>query len=273
MGTQELGSQELDSHELGYGTSGGNVPLAGRTAVVTGAASGIGRAGALAFAAKGARVVVADIHEAGANETVAMIEGGGGRALAVTCDVTDEDQVQQLVSSAVEHFGSLDVAWNNAGGALPPAPIHEMSVERWKASVELNLTSMFICLKHELIHMLANGGGCIVNTASGAARVPAPGRSPYSASKRGVVALTAHAAQDYLKAGIRVNAVLPGLIDTPPVRANLGNSTIEKMAPVLPLGRMGDPSEVADLAVWLCTDEARFVNGQAIVVDGGGILA
>ncbi len=250
-----------------------NAPLEAKSALVTGAASGIGRAGAMAFAAKGARVLVADVNDEGAAETVALIEASGGEAAAVHCDVTDEAQVEAMVATAVSRFGGLDLAWNNAGRAMAQAPIHEMTLERWQASVEVNLTSVFLCLKHEVRHMLEAGGGCIVNTASGAARVPAPGRSPYSASKRGVVGLTAHAAQDYLKAGIRVNAVLPGLIDTPPVRANLGSTTIEKMAPILPLGRMGDPAEVADLAVWLCTDEARFVNGQAIVVDGGGILA
>ena len=178
-----------------------------------------------------------------------------------------------MMVAIAERFGRLDMAWNNAGNAMEKARLHETPLELWRASVEVNLTSTFLCLKHELAHMLEVGGGRIVNTASGAARVPAPDRSPYSAAKRGVVALTAHAAHDYKGDNIRVNAVLPGLIDTPPVRANLVGTTIEEMAPVLPLGRMGEPADVADVAVWLCSEEARFVNGQAIVVDGGGILA
>lgn len=249
------------------------VDLANRVALVTGAGSGIGRAGALAFAAAGAQVMVADINLAGAHETVALIEATGGAAAAVACDVTIEEQVQAAIVATVARFGGLQAAFNNAGNALGQAPIHETDLADWQRSVDVNLTSVFLCLKHEIRHMIEHGGGAIVNTASGAARVPAPGRPAYSASKRGVVALTAHAAKDYARYGIRTNAVLPGMIDTPPVRANLGDEAIAAISKHLPGNRLGDPAEVADVAVWLCSDEARYVNGQAIVVDGGMIHA
>lgn len=240
---------------------------------MTGAASGIGRAGALALAAHGASVAAADLNLDGARETVAQIERAGGHAIAVECDVTDEAQVHALVSSTVATFGGLDAAFNNAGGAFDEAPLHETSREAWEQSITVNLTSVFLCMKHEIAHMREHGGGSIVNTASGAARVPAPGRSPYSAAKRGVVALTAHGAQDYRREGIRVNAVLPGIVDTPPVRdAVIGKYGEDAIKPFLPLGRLGQPDEIAELVVWLCSPAASFVSGQAIVADGGGIL-
>lgn len=240
---------------------------------MTGAASGIGRAGAMAFAHLGADVMVADIDVAGAEETVALLEAEGVRAAALECDVTVEADVERLVAMTVETFGRLDAAFNNAGRAMAQYPIHETPLEHWNASMAVNLTGTFLCLKHEVRHMMEHGGGCIVNTASGAARVPAPGRAPYSAAKRGVVALTAHVAQDYGRHGIRVNAVLPGLIDTPGVRGQSDAEKLERMAAFLPGGRLGEPAHVGDVAAWLCTDATRYINGQAIVVDGGSILA
>lgn len=244
-----------------------------RVAFVTGAASGIGRAGAVAFAAAGINVMVVDRDRAGGISTVAMITATGGTAEAIKCDVTEEDQVESAIAQTVATFGRLDIAFNNAGNAFGQSPLHETDLDDWRRSVDVNLTSVFLCMKHELKHMLANGGGAIVNTSSGAARVPAPGRAAYSASKRGVVALTAHAARDYVNDGIRVNAVLPGVIDTPAVRANNDESRLSSMAAFLPGRRLGQPAEVADVALWLCSDEARYVNGQAIVVDGGMIHA
>ncbi len=247
--------------------------LDGSTALVTGAASGIGRGGALSFAGLGARVMVADINLDGAQETADMIVAQGGTATAVTCDVTDEDSVQAMIAATIETFGSLDHAFNNAGNAMGQYAIHEMPLEYWRESIEVNLTGTFLCLKHEIVHMTANGGGNIVNTSSGAAKIPAPGRAPYSAAKRGVVALTAHVAKDYGSQGLRVNAVLPGLIDTPGVRRNYQEGELEKIAKFVPGGRLGEPADIGDVAAWLCTDAARFMNGQALVVDGGGILA
>lgn len=248
-------------------------PLSDTVALVTGAGSGIGRGGALSFAQLGATVMVADINLDGAQETVGLIEAGGGTAAAVSCDITDEAQVEAMIAATVNRFGKLDAAFNNAGNAMGQYAIHEMPIEYWRQSVEVNLTGTFLCLKHEIIHMKEHGGGCIVNTSSGAARVPAPGRAPYSAAKRGVVGLTAHVAKDYSADGLRVNAVLPGLIDTPGVRANYEDGQLEKIAKFVPGGRLGLPADIGDVAAWLCTDAARFINGQALVVDGGGVLA
>lgn len=245
----------------------------GKVAFVTGAGSGIGRAAALAFAASGAAVAVVDITEAAATETVALVEQSGGDALVVPCDVTDEDQVAAAVTATVERLGGLHMAFNNAGNAMTQAPIHQTDVGEWRASIEVNLTSVFLCLKHEIAHMLKQGGGSIVNTSSGAARVPAPGRPAYSAAKRGVVALTAHAARDYGSEDIRVNAVLPGLIDTPAVRGNNTDEMLDAMKRFLPGRRLGEPTEIADVVTWLCGPGARYINGQAFVVDGGGILS
>ncbi len=248
-------------------------PLDGQVALVTGAGSGIGRGGAVAFGALGATVMVADINLDGAQETVEMLQASGVEAAAVHCDVTDEASVVAMIEATVSTFGKLDAAFNNAGNALGQYAIHEMPLDYWKQSVEVNLTGTFLCLKHEVVHMTANGGGRIVNTSSGAAKVPAPGRAPYSAAKRGIVALTAHIASDYAKQGIRSNAVLPGLIDTPGVRANYEDGQLEKIAQYVPGGRLGEPADIGEVAAWLCTDAARFINGQALVVDGGGILA
>lgn len=247
--------------------------LEGKVAFVTGAASGIGRAGAVAFAKAGAKVMVIDRDRAGGISTVAMINSAGGDAEFIKCDVTVEDEVALAVAGTVSRFGALNVAFNNAGNAFGQAPLHETDIDDWRRSVEVNLTSVFLCMKHQIRHMLTDGGGSIVNTSSGAARVPAPGRAAYSASKRGVVALTTHAAKDYVAAGIRSNAVLPGVIDTPAVRANNDDERLTSIARYLPGNRLGEPAEVADVALWLCSDEARYVNGQAIVVDGGMILS
>ncbi|MEE9416915.1 MAG: SDR family NAD(P)-dependent oxidoreductase [Acidimicrobiales bacterium] len=248
-------------------------PLEGTTALVTGAGSGIGSGGALSFAALGANVMVADIDLESAHETATRIKAMGGTAAVAVCDVTSEIQVTAMIAATISAFGSLDSAFNNAGNAMAQFRIHELPVEEWEQSLRINLTSTFLCVKHELAHMLVNGGGCIVNTASGAAKLPAPGRAPYSAAKRGVVALTAHVAADYASEGIRSNAVLPGLIDTPGVRANYPDGSLEQIAQQLPGGQLGQPSDIGDVAAWLCTDAARHINGQALVVDGGGILA
>lgn len=247
--------------------------LEGKVAFVTGGASGIGRAGAVAFASAGSKVMVIDRDRAGGISTVAMINSAGGDAEFIKCDVTIEAEVAAAVAGTVERFGSLDVAFNNAGNAFGQAPLHETDLGEWQRSVDVNLTSVFLCMKHQIQHMLTGDGGSIVNTSSGAARVPAPGRAAYSASKRGVVALTTHAAKDYVSNGIRANTVLPGVIDTPAVRANNDDDRLTSIARFLPGNRLGEPAEVADVAIWLCSDEARYVNGQAIVVDGGMILS
>ncbi len=248
-----------------------SMALDGKVALVTGAAGGIGRAGALSFAAAGAAVMVADINVAGAAETVALVEAAGGTAAFFEVDLTEESQVEGLLVSTLAQFGGLDCAFNNAGYGQGRVPLHETTIERWRNVLDANLTATFLCIKHEVLHMLGNGGGSIVNVSSGAARIPAPGNPAYSAAKRGVVALTTHTAHDYARNGIRANAILPGIIDTEAVQASMGER-LTKMDAVLPMG-VGQPADIADVAVWLCTDAARYINGQALVVDGGGILA
>jgi len=247
--------------------------LDGEAAFVTGGASGIGRAGAHALAGVGAQVMIADLNAGGAAEVAEEIRSAGGTAQSVGCDVTDEAAIQAALEATVQAFGGLTLAFNNAGNALGRARIHETDAADWRASIEVNLTSIFLCMKHELAWMMDHGGGCIVNTSSGAARVPAPGRAPYSAAKRGVVALTAQAARDYGSLGIRVNTVLPGVIDTPALRSNHDDEALDRLRRFLPSGRLGDSNEIADAVVWLCSPGSRYVNGQSLVVDGGGILA
>ena len=244
----------------------------GKVALVTGGGSGIGRAAAVLFARKGAKVAIADRNADGGAQTAAMIDGEGGEGRFFAVDVTSEAQVEGLVASTVSAFGSLDCAFNNAGITHPSRLFHELTLDQWNEMIAVNLTSVFLCMKHEIAQMLAQGrGGAIVNTASGAAIVPAPGQPHYTAAKRGVVGLTTYAADELNNQGIRVNAICPGMIDTPMV-ASWRESSPEMAEAVIahmPGQRMGLPEEVAEAAVWLCSDEARWVSGDTMVVDGG----
>ena len=243
-----------------------------RVALVTGGGSGIGQAAAVLFARKGAMVAVADRNAEGGADTVAQIEAEGGQGRFFAVDVTDEDQVAGLVASTVSAFGRLDCAFNNAGITHPSRLFHELTLDQWNEMIAVNLTSVFLCMKHEIIQMLAQGdGGAIVNTASGAAIVPAPGQPHYTAAKRGVLGLTTYAADELNNQGIRVNAVCPGMIDTPMVASWRASSPemAEAVIQRMPGQRMGRPEEVAEAAVWLCSDEARWVSGDTMVVDGG----
>jgi NAD(P)-dependent dehydrogenase (short-subunit alcohol dehydrogenase family) len=253
----------------------------GRVALVTGGGGGIGRAAAQLFAARGARVVVVDLKVDGGRETVEQIEASGGEALFIEADVTDESAVQRMLELVVSRFGRLDCAMNNAGISDPPRAFHEMERSVWERMLTINLTAVFLCMKHEIRQMLgqepdADGRrGAIVNTASGAAYIPAPGQPHYTAAKHGVVGLTRSAAVEYYAQGIRTNAICPGVTDTPMVEGFMGASGPEIQAAIratLPGGVMGRPADVGALAVWLCSDEARWVNGQGIVVDGGGVF-
>jgi NAD(P)-dependent dehydrogenase (short-subunit alcohol dehydrogenase family) len=247
--------------------------LDGKVVLVTGGASGIGRATALTFAREGAKLVIADMNEEGGQQTVHMITEQGGEAIFVRTDVSQAVEVQTLISQAVATYGRLDCAHNNAGiagrvGALTA----EYPEDTWQQVIAVNLTGVWLCMKYEIPQMLHQGRGTIVNTASAAGLVGTRGTSAYVASKHGVVGLTKTAALEYAQQGIRVNCVCPGWIQTPMTERGLSDP--ERRARIIasaPIGRVGTPEEVAEAVVWLCSDAASFVTGHAMSVDGGVI--
>jgi len=244
----------------------------GKVAFVTGAASGIGRAAALAFARERASVVGADVSEQGNQETVRMIEAQGGRALAVRCDVTRGADVKAALAKTVEAFGRLDFAFNNAGiEPKKPAPTADYDEGEWDRIFAINLRGVFLCMKHEIPLIVKQGGGAIVNTSSGAGIIGIKGSPAYTAAKHGLLGLTKAAALDYAAQNLRINAVCPGYIETPMMDRFTGG-TPEGRAKVVaeePVGRMGKPEEIAAAVVWLCSDAAAFMIGHALVIDGG----
>lgn len=245
----------------------------GKAALVTGGASGIGRATALLLAREGARVLVCDRDAAGAEKTAAEIGAAGGEAAFRAADVQREEDVRAAVRAAVEGFGRLDCAVNNAGITGDIGPLHAIDLSTWHEILAVNLTGVFLCLKHEIPVMQAQGGGAIVNLSSGAGVVGTPGLAPYSASKHGVLGLTKTAALENAATGVRVNAICPGSTDTPLLRGAMeANAALEKL--VLrgqPGGRLGRPEEIAEACVWLCSDRASFVTGESLLVDGGAV--
>jgi NAD(P)-dependent dehydrogenase (short-subunit alcohol dehydrogenase family) len=245
--------------------------LTGKVAIVTGASAGIGRAAAVALAAEGAAVVVADVDDARGEAVATEINDKGGRALFVHADVSDDAEVEAMVNQAVDVFGGLDLAFNNAGIEGTPAPTHECSPENWQRTLAVNLTGVWSCMRHQIPRMLERGGGSIVNCSSVAGLVGFASIPAYVASKHGVVGLTKTAALEYAEAGVRVNAICPGVIDTEMVERFTGGEQEAETAMVAmePVGRMGRPEEIADAVVWLCTDRSSFTTGQAIAVDGG----
>ncbi len=247
--------------------------LAGRAALVTGAASGIGRASALAFAREGARVMCSDLDSDGAAATAAAIRAAGGEARARAADLRREAEVAALVDATLEAFDGLDVAHNNAGVTGAMAGLHELEREAFDATLASNLTSVFLCMKHELRAMRARGRGAIVNTSSGAGVVGTPGLAAYCASKHAILGLTKTAALEQAPLGIRVNAVCPGSVDTPMLRSHMDRSPEIRRAieGAQPGGRLGRPEEIAEAVVWLCSDRASFVCGESLLVDGAAV--
>lgn len=248
----------------------------GKVALITGAGSGIGRASAQKFAQDGASVVVADINEQGGNKTVDLIRQAGGTAIFVQTDVSRGKDVEALVRQTIATYGRLDVAHNNAGISGLPTPIASMSEERFDQTLAINLKGVWLCMKYEIAQMLRqNGGGAIVNTSSAAGLIALPGLTDYIASKHGIVGITKGAALEYATAGIRVNAICPGLINTPMLGLDTGKAPdpalIAQLLQAQPIGRLGTAQEIANAAVWLCSDEASFITGAAIPVDGGGV--
>jgi NAD(P)-dependent dehydrogenase (short-subunit alcohol dehydrogenase family) len=252
-------------------TANQNGSFAGKVAFVTGAANGIGRAAALAFAREGASVVVADVSEQDNQETARMIEAAGGRALAIRCDVTRAEDVKAALDTTIQTFGRLDAAFNNAGVEQATAAAADLTEEEWDRIIRIDLRGVFLCMKYEIPLMLKQGGGAIVNTSSGAGVKGFAGGAAYVAAKHGVVGLTRAAALDYAPQNIRVNAICPGIIDTHMIERVFGDTPEGHQAVLVqePIGRMGKPQEIAATVVWLCSDAASFVVGHAMVVDGG----
>lgn len=246
----------------------------GKIALVTGAGSGIGEATATLFAAEGATVVVADLDGNAAERVAADIRSRDGTATALRVDVTDEGEVATMVETVVADHGRLDVAHNNAGISGVPTGFADLDLDDWNRMISTNLTSVFLCMKHELRVMSDQGGGAIVNTSSAAGVAAAPGLLHYTAAKHGVLGLTKSGAQEYAKHDVRVNAVLPGATRTPMIEAYMaGSPEIEKMiSRSVGRGSLGEPDEIAQAVVWLCSDRASFVNGDSMVVDGATVL-
>jgi NAD(P)-dependent dehydrogenase (short-subunit alcohol dehydrogenase family) len=250
------------------------VALEGKAALVTGGGSGLGRASAIAMARAGATVTVADVNDEGGRETASLArDAAGGDTDFVRADVTQPEDVAAMVDKTIDRWGHLDCAVNNAGTTGASAPTADYTLDDWTRTIELNLTSVFLCLKHEIPAMLEHGGA-IVNMASGAGLVGFPGLPAYVASKHGVVGLTRAAAMEYAGQGVRINAICPGSTRTPMLENFIGgDEQVERMLTrPIPVGRLGRPEEIAEAVVWLCSAAASFVVGHALAVDGGTIM-
>jgi len=244
-----------------------------KVVLVTGGASGIGRAAALAFAREMAKVVVADLDAEGAKETARLIKSRRGEATSMRCDVSESAEVDALVSETVKLYKRLDCAFNNAGILGEMSSTADCTEENFDRIIKVNLKGVWLCMKYEIPQMIKQGGGVIVNTSSNAGMKGVPGLPAYGASKSGIVQLSRTAALEYAKFGIRVTAVCPGFIFTPMVEKQRASypEVVEKFAAQQLLGRLGKPEEIAEAVVWLCTEAASYVTGYPIVVDGGAL--
>lgn len=243
--------------------------FSGKIALVTGGSRGIGRATALLFAQSGAKVVIGDIDLNG-SETVAAIKRDGGEAVFVKTDVRDEGDVKNLIATAVKTYGGLHCAFNNAGVLPPTVALVEMDVSTFEHTLAVDLRGVFLCMKHEIAHMLQSGGGAIVNNASIAGMIAEPGISAYVAAKHGVIGLSKAAAVEYANQGIRINALAPGLVNTAMTKAWFDDPNMSAhFIANTPIGRVSQPAEIAGMVLFLCSDLASFAVGQTFVVDGG----
>jgi NAD(P)-dependent dehydrogenase (short-subunit alcohol dehydrogenase family) len=248
-----------------------NLGFENKVALVTGAGSGMGLAAARAFASEGAAVVLADMNEMAVRNATERLVAAGHKAIAIACDVTDEVQVKSMIEQTVSKFGRLDMAFNNAGVQSLAAETADATSVEFDRVNAINLRSVWLCMKYELLQMRTQGSGAIVNNSSIGGLIGIPGRAIYHATKHGVLGLTKSAALEYATRGIRINAVCPGAIETPMV-ADMIAKEPETMKDILkeqPIGRLGRPEEVASAVLWLCSSEASFVIGQALAVDGG----
>jgi NAD(P)-dependent dehydrogenase (short-subunit alcohol dehydrogenase family) len=248
-----------------------NMGLEGKVGLVTGGTSGIGRDTAVLFAKEGVKVVVAGRRELEGKETIELVRAAGGDGLFVKADVSIASEIEGLIQKSVEKFGSLDVAFNNAGIEGVWLPIIRQSEEDWDRTIDINLKGVWLCLKYEIRQMLKQGGGgAIVNMASITGLVGSAGAAAYTASKHGVIGLTKAAALENARSGIRINAVCPGAIETPMANRIFGAPAIHKyVLSCHPIGRFGRPMEIAEAVVWMCSDRASFMTGQSLVLDGG----
>lgn len=242
-----------------------------KVAVITGGSFGIGRATALAFAKRGAKVVIADWVED--DETLTLIMASGGTAMFVKCDVSKSQDVKALVEKTIAAYGRLDYAFNNAGIEGTAAKTSDCTEENWDRTIGVNLKGVWLCMKYEIPEMLKTGKAAIVNCASIAGLVGFPNLAAYVATKHGIIGLTKTASLEYAKSGIRVNAVCPGVIKTPMIDRFTGKQkeVEQQFVNMEPIGRLGEPEEVAEAVAWLCSDSASFITGDAIAVDGGWI--
>jgi NAD(P)-dependent dehydrogenase (short-subunit alcohol dehydrogenase family) len=247
--------------------------LSGKSIIVTGAGGGIGRATCSVLAGAGARLVVSDVAEGAGEQTIETVRALGGEAVFVAADLASEEAIVALVAKTVEIHGRLDGAFNNAGVEQRNKPLADLTLAEWQRAIDIDLTAVFLCMKHQVKAMLETGGGSIVNTASSLGQVGLAGAAEYCAAKHGVIGLTRAAGADYGPHGIRVNAVLPGITRTPMI-ARLSedpqlSTVFDRLRSRHSLGRFGEPSEIGESVKWLLSDDASFMNGAAIAVDGG----